>query len=91
MNIDVILRNESVLINVNSKSGYLENDFLSQVVNSTAELEARADDCTKVNTILVYITAVVDQFIQIYVWHTQTKTPYIDNSAKVFKELRHIK
>ena len=49
VNLDIILKNESIAVNMNSKPGYLETDFLSQIANNKKDLEAKADNCMKVS------------------------------------------
>ena len=48
VNLDTFLEHKTLAVSTSSKSGYLENDFLSQLVSSKYELEAKADNCMKV-------------------------------------------
>ena len=48
VNLDTILTNNKARLNPFGPAGYLEPEFLS-TITTVPELEAKADDCTKVN------------------------------------------
>ena len=57
VNLDIILKNQSIAVNMNSQPGYLESDFLSQIANSKKELEPKADNCMKVSVRCVQVVS----------------------------------
>lgn len=58
MNLDVILSNPLVTLRKNSAPGYLESDYLAQIVSGIDELEAKCDDCTKVCALMLYVVCI---------------------------------
>ena len=48
IDLNTFLEHKTLSVPMNGKPGYLENDFIAQVVSNKDELEAMADDCTKV-------------------------------------------
>lgn len=51
INLDVILRNDNVYINPNSKLGYLETDFLNAFGLTKEDMEPKGDNCRKVGVL----------------------------------------
>lgn len=49
VNLDIILTNDKARLNPFGPGGYLEPEFLS-TITTVPELEAKADNCTKVHT-----------------------------------------
>ena len=52
LELDVILQHPSALLNHRSGIGRVESDFLTQLI-TLQDVEAKADDCTKVTTVCV--------------------------------------
>ena len=52
VNLDIFLKDTSLLLNPKGTPGYLESDLLSKII-TRPELEARANDCTQVRNVYI--------------------------------------